>query len=228
MKKRGTKSASGSEGSEPGRVTSRDEIVEQLVNAKLDPEKSKLFADRVRVAARRFKHPKLKPHELRAALLAMADKFDVALRALDNASDAWSHLNAYGMRRAHSELERESKQLVRLGYPPWRMPNVNVLRLSLVEYADVARQLLEAFPKPARGRQPDAERFRPVWLVAGEWIDVFGTKPGAGHSSPFVRACHVVLPLFGIAVPTKLHEHVASALSQVREIVEKKINQKKS
>ena len=197
------------------------QLVSQLIKEKLDPERSAKFADLIVIAARQYK-PHFSKRATRSCFLQIAETFEQAIAAINASSSdevyfaPMYYLSVYAMRRFPNALRSRTTNGGHWKIPDAApVPDADALRVYLQEYAYLARSFAANLPVPQRGRPHDFETFRPVLLCAQEWLRAFGKRPGTGRESPFVRACRVVLPLFGKAVPNKLHEHIATAFSYV-------------
>jgi hypothetical protein len=198
-------------------------LVRDLVAAELDPEKSRAFAIEIIREASRYKQTAVSTARMRKELLAIARSFTAAVTAVDLATDADFHqdtadyLSAYGVSTPprHIRLTKRGAwdRSIKKYWPHLdRVPPLAALREYLSIYAAVALRNGTHLPIARRGAPDDFERYRPVLYCVRAWRKSFGTKPGKGITSPFVRACRVALPLFGMKVPSKLHTFVQRAL----------------
>jgi hypothetical protein len=200
-----------------------DTLVRDLVAANLDPEKSRAFAIEIAREASRYKPTGVSSARMRRELLEIARSFTAAAIAVDRSRDSdfhqdtASHLSAWGVGSPPLNI-RVSKTgawdaTIKKYWPHLdRVPPLAAVREYLSVYAAIALQNATHFSAARRGAPDDFERYRPVLYCVRAWRNSFGTNPGKGITSPFVRACRVALPLFGMQVPSKLHTFVQRAL----------------
>lgn len=207
--------------SEPSEI---EVLTAALIAERLDPAKARVFAALVVRKATSYKPTAVAPHVLRRDMLAIADALDAAVAAIGIARDesrhfhSASYLGAYAVNRPSKGIKLGGSSglwdhaLKKVWPDIEKTPPVEALQAYLKTYAETARSLASTIPAPERGQPPDFERFRPVLLCAGAYMQAFGRKPGKSKDGPFVRACRCALPFFGVRVPKVLDEHVANAL----------------
>jgi hypothetical protein len=200
-----------------------ESLVQALVAARLDATKSRAFAVALMREVAGYKPSHVSALRMRKDMMRIANSWDGAISALDQATDRrfhwdstdylWTYASHSGPLDIQLTKSRAWSSTVKKYWPHIdRLPPLEAMREYLVVYARQARRSANHLPSPKRGSQHDFERYRPVLYCVRAWRHSFGTKPGKGMTSPFVRACAVALPLFGLEVPSKLHTFVQRAL----------------
>lgn len=202
-----------------------DPLVAALVAEGNDAEKARAFVTEIMRKAAGYKPTGVSTHVMRKHLLDIAKHFQSAIESIDRASDETVHWDSTSYLSTYATLKAVPKHAltpsgiwdstIRKLRPPDSVPLLPTLRAYMQVYSDTALAIADRFGHSGKGRPADFERFRPVLFCAEAWVRAFGRKPGTGETSPFVRACRVVLPLFGWQVPHKLHEHVRTALRAI-------------